>query len=130
LLIANRLKYHLTGASAPIWDKKESQRLNFFMNTIINTEPQQATRNSWQYQQITPRIAIIKNPKGECHTSYFGFDTLSQVKRFLSWLSVHQPSTCAITRKAQRLATKWEVKVWQIDESLLLKLIKQSKTKS
>ncbi|MEC4817687.1 MAG: hypothetical protein SAK29_31105 [Scytonema sp. PMC 1069.18] len=78
------------------------------------------TNGGWTLNILSRRVATITDPKGKRKTSYFGFETKEQAEKFRDWLVQHNKCTNAVVRSAERLATTWEVKVWDVPTSLIL----------
>ena len=43
--------------------------------------------NNWRLNCLLPHLATITNPKGERHTSYFGFNCYEEAKAFSQYLT-------------------------------------------
>ncbi|MGL4623203.1 hypothetical protein [Chroococcidiopsis sp.] len=76
----------------------------------------------WHFNIISPRSATITNPQGKRQVSYFGFVTQEKALAFKQWLEEKELCTTAIARRAERLTTEWECKVWGAKTELILKL--------
>ncbi len=80
------------------------------------------TADDWNLNILSPRIATITNPQGKRQVSYFGFVTQEKALAFKQWLEEKELCTTAIVRRAERLTTNWECKVWGATTELILKL--------
>ena len=76
--------------------------------------------SGWTLNILSRRVATITDPFGNRKTSYFGFDTEEQAKKFRDWLARKNKCTSAVVRPAERLATRWEVKSWGVPTSLII----------
>jgi hypothetical protein len=69
-------------------------------------------------------LATITNPKGERHTTYFGFNSYPEAKVFYQYLSTNNLCRKAIIRRSQRLANcPFEIKAWGIGSEILVKIL-------
>lgn len=76
----------------------------------------------WHLNILSSRVATITNPQGKRKVSYFGFVTQEKALTFKQWLEEKELCTTATVRRAERLATEWECKVWGAKTELILKL--------
>ncbi|MGH2412716.1 MAG: hypothetical protein ACRDEA_03260 [Microcystaceae cyanobacterium] len=82
----------------------------------------------WTLNVLNPRIATITNSKGERKTTYFGFETKQQANAFKQAMISRKLCTDVRVRKAERLSTKWECKIWGVSTEFLILLLNQSPT--
>ncbi|PMB11639.1 hypothetical protein CEN49_01230 [Fischerella thermalis CCMEE 5273] len=86
----------------------------------IKVKKIELTSNGWTFNSLSPRVGTITNPKGRRITSYFGFDFKEKADKFLKWITCKEKCSKAIVRPSERLTTPWEVKAWDVEESLIV----------
>ena len=84
--------------------------------------------DGWNFNILSPRVATITNPQGKRKVSYFGFVTQEKALAFKQWVEEKELCTTAIVRRAERLTTGWECKVWGATSGLIMSLAIRSST--
>ncbi|MEL4896115.1 hypothetical protein [Crocosphaera sp. Alani8] len=80
--------------------------------------------NNWRLNCLLPHLATITNPKGERHTTYFGFDNYQEAQAFCQYLTQNNLCSRAIIRRSQRLSLcAYEIKTWSVDSQLLVRIL-------
>lgn len=80
--------------------------------------------NHWRLNCLLPYLATITNPKGERHTTYFGFNSYPEAKVFHQYLSSNHLCTKAIIRRSKRLTVcLFEIKAWGIGSDILVSIL-------
>jgi hypothetical protein len=96
--------------------------------------------NHWRLNCLLPYLATITNisttldvgtersrsanPKGERHTTYFGFNSYQEAKIFYQYLTTNCLCTKAIVRRSKRLTScHFEIKAWGVNTEILVKII-------
>lgn len=80
----------------------------------------------WRLNCLLPHLATITNPKGERHTTYFGFDDYQNAQAFYQYLTKNRLCSKAIIRRSQRLVScQYEIKSWGVGSNLLVRILNQ-----
>ncbi len=80
--------------------------------------------DSWRLNCLLPTLATITNPKGERHTTYFGFNCYQEAKAFYQYLTNNNLCSRAIIRRSQRLSScAYEIKSWGVGSNLLVRIL-------
>lgn len=85
---------------------------------IVLHQNSRTEANGWTVELAT-NFGVIRNPAGEIHTAYFGFEDPFQAQDFIEYLQNQHCCTKAQLRYSERLSTPYEVKVWGADPSIL-----------
>ena len=82
--------------------------------------------NNWRLNCLLPHLATITNPKGERHTSYFGFNCYREAEVFYQYLNENNLCSRAIIRRSQRLSLcNYEIKSWGVGSAILVRILNQ-----
>ncbi|WP_072065539.1 hypothetical protein [Crocosphaera watsonii] len=82
--------------------------------------------NNWRLNCLLPTLATITNPKGERHTTYFGFNNYQEAQVFYQYLTQNRLCSRAIIRRSQRLSSCiYEIKAWGVGSNLLVRILNQ-----
>ena len=82
--------------------------------------------NNWRLNCLLPHLATITNPKGERHTSYFGFNCYEEAKAFCQYLTKNNLCSKALIRRSQRLVSyNYEIKAWGVGSNILVRILNQ-----
>ncbi len=80
--------------------------------------------DNWRLNCLLPHLATITNPKGERHTSYFGFNNYQEAKTFYQYLTKNNLCSSAIIRWSQRLSScAYEIKAWGVGSGILVRIL-------
>ena len=80
----------------------------------------------WRLNCLLPTLATITNPKGERHTTYFGFNNYQEAQVFYQYLPQNRLCSRAIIRRSQRLSSCiYEIKAWGVGSNLLVRILNQ-----
>lgn len=80
--------------------------------------------NNWRLNCLLPHLATITNPKGERHTTYFGFDNYQEAQAFYQYLDENRLFSRALIRRSQRLVScNYEIKTWGVDSEILKRIM-------
>ncbi|MEM8780334.1 MAG: hypothetical protein AAGF26_15980 [Cyanobacteria bacterium P01_G01_bin.49] len=83
--------------------------------------------NHWRLNCLLPHLATITNPKGQRHTTYFGFNSYREAQAFYQYLMTNQLCLKAITRRSQRLSQyNFEIKAWGVGNNLLVRILNRA----
>jgi hypothetical protein len=66
---------------------------------------------------LAPYLATITNPQGKRQCTYVGFEKISVARNWLSQIK-HK----AVLRKAKRLSTLYEIKIWGLSTEEVMSL--------
>ena len=80
----------------------------------------------WMLNCFLAHLATITNPKGERHTTYFGFDNYPEAQEFWQYLTENRLCSRAIIRRSKRLSScLYEIKSWGVGSEILIKILNQ-----
>ncbi len=80
--------------------------------------------DNWRLNCLLPHLATITNPKGERHTSYFGFNCYQEAKAFCQYLTQNALCSKAIIRRSKRLSScAYEIKSWGVGSAILVRIL-------
>ena len=83
--------------------------------------------NHWRLNCFLPHLATITNPKGQRHTTYFGFNSYKEAQVFYQYLTTNKLCSKAIIRRSQRLSQyKFEIKAWEVGNDLLVRILNRA----
>ncbi len=78
----------------------------------------------WRLNCLLPHLATITNPKGQRHTTYFGFNCYQEAKVFYQYLTNKNLCSNAIIRRSQRLSScAYEIKAWGVGSAILVRIL-------
>ncbi len=78
----------------------------------------------WRLNCLLPNLATITNPKGERHTTYFGFDNYQDAQAFCQYLTKNRLCSRALIRRSQRLSScVYEIKSWGVGSGILVRIL-------
>lgn len=113
------IKTHGNIIKLPEKSFRESKRPTDVAVWIITLHKTSRTEaNGWTIELRT-NFGVIRNPAGEIHTTYFGFEDPFKAQDFIDYLHSQHRCTKAKLRYSERLSTPYEVKVWGADTSIL-----------
>lgn len=78
----------------------------------------------WRLNCLLAHLATITNPKGERHTTYFGFNDHQEAKAFYQYLTQDNLCSRAIIRRSKRLVScNYEIKTWGVGSDILVRIL-------
>lgn len=92
-------------------------------------QTKQLSADGYTWNQYSPRVATITNELTHfAQVAYFAFNSWDEAHNF--WKSITDGKRCtrAQVRESERFTShSWEVKIWGMPETLLLKLIERDR---